>query len=356
MSWTLGQLALRFGCELRGDPDLAVERVGTLAGAGPGALGFLANPLYRPQLAQTRATAVVLDAASAAACPVAALVHSNPYATYARIAALLYPAPAAMGTDDPPQVAAGAVVDPSAQLGNGVRVAPHCVIGPQVLVGTASRIGPGCTLAAGVRLGAGCELRARVTLEAGVVLGERVLVHAGAVIGADGFGFARDRDGWVKVPQVGGVRIGDDVEIGANTTIDRGAIDDTVIGNGVKIDNQVQIGHNVVVGEHTVMAAFVGISGSTRIGRRCMIGGSTGFVGHQTICDDAAFTGDSMIVGDIDRPGIYSGGLPAQPARIWRRLAARFRQLDGMAGRLTRMEKAAGLKADTGQTQDTDDE
>jgi UDP-3-O-[3-hydroxymyristoyl] glucosamine N-acyltransferase len=145
----------------------------------------------------------------------------------------------------------------------------------------------------------------------------------------------------VKVPQMGGVSIGDDVEIGANTTIDRGAIDDTIIGNGVKIDNQVQIGHNVVIGEHTVMAAFVGVSGSTRIGRRCMIGGSTGFVGHLDICDDVAFTGDSMIARSIDKPGVYSGGLPAEPAAHWRRLAARFRQLDRLATRLARLERAA---------------
>lgn len=354
MVWTLGQLALRFGCELRGDPELRVDHVGTLAGAGPGALSFLANPLYRPQLAQTRASAVVLDAGSAASCPVAALVTGNPYATYARIAALLY-APADAGPQ-PGSIAPGAIVDPSAQLAAGVQVGPHAIIGPDCVLGEGVRIGPGCVLGSGVRIGALSELRARVTLEKGVQLGERVLIHSGAVLGADGFGFARDRDGWVKVPQVGSVRIGNDVEIGANTTIDRGAIEDTVIGDGVKIDNQVQIGHNVVVGEHTVMAAFVGISGSTRIGRRCMIGGSTGFVGHQTICDDAAFTGDSMIVGNIDKPGIYSGGLPAQPARLWRRLAARFGQLDTLAGRLARIERAAGLKGATTEPQEEADD
>ncbi len=354
MVWTLGQLALRFGCELRGDPDVQVQRVGTLSGAGPGDLSFLANALYRPQLAQTRAAAVVLDAGSAAGCPVPALVNSNPYATYARIATLLY-APAAAGPQ-PGSVAASAVVDPSARLGAGVQIGPHVVIGPGCELGQGTRIGPGCVLAANVRTGAHCELRSRVTLEAGVQLGDRVLIHAGTVIGADGFGFARDRDGWVKVPQVGAVRIGNDVEIGANTTIDRGAIEDTVIGDGVKIDNQVQVGHNVVIGEHTVMAAFVGISGSTRIGRRCMIGGSTGFVGHQTICDDAAFTGDSMIVGNIDKPGVYSGGLPAEPARVWRRLAARFRQLDRFAGRVSNLEKHAGLKPGQPQAQEADDE
>jgi UDP-3-O-[3-hydroxymyristoyl] glucosamine N-acyltransferase len=230
------------------------------------------------------------------------------------------------------------------------------VIGAGCELGEGTRVGPGCVLAPNVRIGSQGELRARVTIEQGVQIGDRVLVHSGAVIGADGFGFARDRDGWVKVPQVGGVRIGNDVEIGANTTIDRGAIEDTVIGDGVKIDNQVQIGHNVVVGEHTVMAAFVGVSGSTRIGRRCMVGGSTGFVGHLDICDDVAFTGDSMIARSIDKPGTYSGGLPAEPARVWRRLAARFRQLDRLAGRVSGLERRAGVKAGGQEPEEADDE
>ncbi len=354
MVWTLGQLALRFGCELRGDPAIEVDHVGTLAGAGPRALSFLANPLYRPQLGQTRAAVVVLDGKSAADCPVAALISSNPYATYARIATLLYtPATTAERAGS---IAVSAVVDSTVRFGAEVQIGPNVVIGPGCTLGDGVRIGAGCVLTANVHIGAHSELRSRVTLERDVTLGERVLIHPGAVLGADGFGFARDRDGWVKVPQVGGVRIGNDVEIGANTTIDRGAIEDTVIGDGVKIDNQVQIGHNVVIGEHTVMAAFVGISGSTRIGRRCMIGGSTGFVGHQTICDDAAFTGDSMIVGDVEQPGVYSGGLPAQPARLWRRLAARFRQLDTMAGRLATLERAAGVRNPAQESRETDDD
>jgi UDP-3-O-[3-hydroxymyristoyl] glucosamine N-acyltransferase len=177
-----------------------------------------------------------------------------------------------------------------------------------------------------------------------VTIGARALVYAGTVIGADGFGFARDGQGWTKVPQVGGVRIGDDVEIGANTTIDRGAIDDTVIGDGVKIDNQVQIAHNCVVGSHTVIAAFVGISGSTRIGKRCMIGGSTVFVGHLDICDDVAFTGNSMITRSISTPGVYSGGIPAEPARVWRRVVARFKRIDALAERVNRLERGSGAR------------
>jgi UDP-3-O-[3-hydroxymyristoyl] glucosamine N-acyltransferase len=177
-------------------------------------------------------------------------------------------------------------------------------------------------------------------------------VHAGAVLGADGFGFARDGEGWTKVPQLGGVSVGSDVEIGANTTIDRGAIDDTVIEDGVKIDNQVQIGHNVRVGAHTVIAACVGISGSTRIGRRCMIGGATGIVGHLDICDDVAFTGMSMIAQSISRPGIYSGGIPAEDARSWRRLVARLKRLDSYATRLRRVERASGIGTGSTDSQD----
>jgi UDP-3-O-[3-hydroxymyristoyl] glucosamine N-acyltransferase len=352
MSLTLGELALRFGCELRGDPDVRIDRVGTLAGAREGALSFFANTHYRADLASTRASGVVIDARNASACNASALIAANPYATYARMAALLHPAP-----KPPPVIAASAVVDASARIGQGVSIGPFAVIGANVELGDGCVVGPGCTLAGGVRLGAGTELRARVTLENGVRLGARVLIHSGSVLGADGFGFARDSDGWVKVPQVGSVQIGDDVEIGANTTIDRGAIDDTVIGNGCKIDNQVQIGHNVVVGDLTVMAAFVGISGSTRIGKRCMIGGSTGFVGHLDICDDVAFTGDSMIARSIDKPGVYSGGLPAEPANVWRRLAARFRQLETLSGRVTKLERAGGLAASRSEPiQDSQDD
>jgi UDP-3-O-[3-hydroxymyristoyl] glucosamine N-acyltransferase len=222
-------------------------------------------------------------------------------------------------------------------------VAATAVIGAGAQVGARSYIGPGCTLAAGAAVGSDCRLQARVTLERNVVLGDRVLVHAGAVLGADGFGFARDGAGWTKVPQLGGVRVGSDVEIGANSTIDRGAIDDTIIEDGVKIDNQVQIGHNVRIGAHTVIAACVGISGSTRIG-------------HLDICDDVAFTGMSMIAHSISKPGIYSGGIPAQDARSWRRLVARLKRLDSFATRLRRVERQGGIGSAATNQQDDNDE
>ncbi|MGH8253849.1 MAG: UDP-3-O-(3-hydroxymyristoyl)glucosamine N-acyltransferase [Steroidobacteraceae bacterium] len=334
MGMTLGELAVRFGCELRGDPAVLVERVGTLSGAGRGDLAFLANPQYRGQLKVTRASAVVLDAAAAAECPTAALVHSNPYATYARIATLLYPeAPTAPGNAAGVQIDASARVAASASIGAGTLVGPRCTIGERV------RIGAGCVLGADVRVGDDCRLHSRVTLESGTELGARVSLQSGVVVGSDGFGYARDGSSWTKVPQLGRVRIGADVEIGANTTIDRGAIDDTVIGAGVKLDNQIQVAHNVHIGEHTVIAACSGISGSTRIGARCMIAGMVGIVGHLDICDDVVVTGMTMVSHSISEPGVYSGGIPASPAALWRRVVGRLKRLDALAGRVTRLER-----------------
>ena len=341
MPLRLAELAVRFGCELRGDPEASVERVAPLQEATPGALAFLANPRYRRYLAGTRATAVVLEAAAAAECPVSALVARNPYATYARIAQLLHPPPAVTGGRHPRAIVEpGATVDATAWIGALAFVAEGAVIGPGVFVG------PGCIVQRDARIGADSRLVARVTVCEGVRIGRRAILHPGAVVGADGFGQAPDGGTYVKVPQVGSVVIGDDVEIGANTTIDRGAIGDTVIGDGVKIDNQVQIGHNVRVGEHTVIAGCAGISGSAVIGRRCMIGGMVGIVGHLEICDDVALTGRTMVSSSIRRPGVYSSALHADEARRFRRNAARFQQLDELARRVRRLEGAAGTQGD----------
>jgi len=340
MSIAVGELAVRFGCELVGDPDRRVQRVATLAAADPDSLAFLANPQYRRQLATTRAGVVVLDAASASLCPGAALISANPYATYARIAALLHPEPLAK-----PGVHPGACVDERASIAASASIGAQAVIGAHCRIGERVQIGAGCVLGEGVEIGADCLVHPRVTIERGVRLGVRVRVQSGAVIGSDGFGFARDAGGWVTVPQLGAVRIGDDVEIGANTTIDRGAIEDTVIGAGVKLDNHIQIAHNVQIGEHTVMAACSGISGSTRIGARCMIAGMVGIVGHLDICDDVIITGMSMVAHSIRTPGVYSGGIPAAPAALWRRLAARFKRSEALAQRVTRLERAAGMEA-----------
>ncbi|HSN71642.1 MAG TPA: UDP-3-O-(3-hydroxymyristoyl)glucosamine N-acyltransferase [Steroidobacteraceae bacterium] len=323
MGATLGELAVRFGCELRGDPDVRVTGVGTLEHARPDELAFLANPRYRRYLESTRAAAVVLAPEVASLCPVSALLARDPYATYARIAQTLYPVPEAPGGVHPSAVvASGARIDPLASVGALAVIEDGVVVGPRAFVG------PGCILQSGAQVGAHTRLVARVTLCHDVVLGERCTLHPGVVIGADGFGFAPDRGTWTKVPQIGTVRIGDDVEIGANTTIDRGAIEDTVIEEGVKLDNQIQIGHNVSIGAHTAIAACVGISGSAKIGRRCMIAGAVGIAGHLSICDDVVITGLSMVSSSINKPGVYSSGLPVQEAAVFRRNVARFRNLD----------------------------
>lgn len=333
----LAELAVRFGCELRGDPDAVVDRVAPLADAGPGALSFLANPQYRRHLPQTRATAVVLDASMAAACPVSALVARNPYATYARIAQLLYPvAPVAGGRHAAAIVDPGAEVDPSAWIGPGAYVARGARIGAR------ASIGPGSVVLEGAHVGDDTRLIARVSLCAGARVGRRCILHPGAVIGGDGFGHASDSDGYVRVPQVGTVVLGDDVDVGCNSTVDRGAIGDTVLADGVKIDNLVQIGHNVRIGEHTVIAACVGVSGSTTIGKRCMLGGMVGVAGHLVICDDVAVTGRTAIFKSIDRPGVYSGSLWADEAKHFHRNAARFNRLEELARRVRRLESGDG--------------
>jgi UDP-3-O-[3-hydroxymyristoyl] glucosamine N-acyltransferase len=345
---SLAELAVRFGCELRGDPEAQVERVATLANAGPGTLAFLANPRYRAQLTGTKATAVVLSPAVAADCPTAALLSDNPYGTYARIAALLHPPPPLRpGVHPSAQVASTARIDASAEIG------PLAVVGAEATIGARAYVGPHCVLEGGVTLAEDVRLIARVTLGVRVTVGARTVVQPGAVIGGDGFGFAPVAGGWLKVPQVGTVRLGADVEIGANTTIDRGAIEDTVIEDDAKLDNLIMIAHNVRIGAHTAIAACTGISGSTSIGRRCMIGGHCGFAGHISVADDVVITGYSMISRSIARAGVYSSGIPFEEARAWRRLVGRFKRLPQLEGRVRTLEQNAGLKP---QEPDGDDE
>jgi UDP-3-O-[3-hydroxymyristoyl] glucosamine N-acyltransferase len=340
MSLSLGELAVRFGCELRGDPALSVERVATLANADGRSLAFLANPRYRAQLAETRAAAVVLGKPDAAECHAALLLCVNPYATYARIATLLHPPPPlAPGVHPTALIAPSARIDPSAEVG------PYSSIAERVTVGARAFIGPYCQLATEVSLAADVRLVARVTLGPGVAIGARSVLQPGVVIGADGFGFAPEKGIWLKVPQVGSVRVGADVEIGANTTIDRGAIEDTVIEEGVKLDNLIMIAHNVRIGAHTAIAACTGISGSTSIGRRCMIGGMTGFAGHISIADDVVITAKSSVSHSITSAGVYSSTLPTEEAHTWRRLVARFKRSGLVEERLRRLERASGIKS-----------
>lgn len=336
MGVSLGLLAVRYGCELRGDPDRVVERVATLARADDRALTFLANTNYRGQLAGTRAGAVILAPGDAAACPVAALVTRDPYVVYARVAAELHPDPLpAPGVHPTAVVGSGAKVPASCEIGPGVVVGKDVVLGERVFLGPHTVIGDRATIGADSRLMPG------VTVYPDVRVGLRCVLHTGVVLGSDGFGFAREREGsYVKVPQLGSVSVGDDVEIGAHTTIDRGAIDDTIIGNGVKLDNQIQVAHNVHIGEHTVIAAQTGISGSTTIGARCTIGGKAGFAGHIVVADDVVIGGGTSVTGSIRSAGVYAGGgTPADQIQRWRKNMARFSQLDEMARRLRDLEK-----------------
>jgi UDP-3-O-[3-hydroxymyristoyl] glucosamine N-acyltransferase len=334
MGESLGDLATRFGCELIGDPASTITRVATLANAGPDALSFFSNPAYRSQLRRTTAGAVVLNADAADLCPVAALLAPDPYAVFARIAALLHP-PETFA----PGIHASAQIDPSATVSASAHVAANAVVERDATVGEHAVVGPNSVVGRRCRVGRGTRLEANVTLVQDVLIGERCIVHPGAVIGSDGFGNARGDTGWIKVPQVGGVRVGDDVEIGANTTVDRGAIEDTVIENGVRLDNLVQIAHNVRLGEHTAMASLSGISGSTVVGKRCMFGGQSGVVGHISICDDVVVGGATMISKDIREPGFYTGSFPAEKNRDWKRKVARFRRLDELAERLRKLER-----------------
>jgi UDP-3-O-[3-hydroxymyristoyl] glucosamine N-acyltransferase len=278
---------------------------------------------------------VILAPRDRDACPVASLVHPEPYLAYARIASSLHP---------PASTVAGvhttAVVAASARVAASAQVDAHAVIGSDCTIGDDAVIGAGAVLGINVSVGKGTRIGPRVALLDRVHIGARCIVHPGAVIGADGFGFAPDRGTWQKIPQVGGVVIGDDVEIGANTTVDRGAIDDTVIEDGVKLDNLVQIAHNVRIGAHTIMAAMSGVAGSTKLGRRCMIGGGVIMINSLTVCDDVMITFGSIVTRSVDKPGTYSGHLSAEEAGSWRKNAARFRKLDALADRLIKAERA----------------
>ena len=339
--WRLDALGAQLGLPFAGDPGTRVSRVADLAVAEADCLSFLGDPGYRKWLAETRAGVVILPEEAAAACPSAALISPNPYLSFARAARLLYPLAPLQGGIHP-----SAVVDPSAQVDPSAWIGPLSVVESEVWIGPRVFVGPGCILGEGVRIEADSRLVARVTLCPRTQVGKRALLHPGAVIGRSGFGFARDGERWVRIPQVGRAVLGDDVEVGANTTVDRGAIEDTVIGDGVKLDNQIQIGHNVRIGEHTAMAANTGISGSTRIGRNCTISGAVGMAGHLEIGDDVHFTGMAMVTRSFPEPGSYSSGIPAMPSAEWRRNVARFRHLDELARRLKQLEgRVASLSA-----------
>jgi UDP-3-O-[3-hydroxymyristoyl] glucosamine N-acyltransferase len=340
MRVTLGELAVRFGCELRGDPDVIVESVAPLSQAGARSVAFLANPKYVSQLAETRAGAVILDARAAPSCPVPTLVIDNPHATFARVATLLHPyQPLRQGVHPSAVVAPDAIVDPTAEIG------AHSVLGDGVRIGARCFVGPGCVIERGASIADDSRLVARVHVGERVVFGRRCIVQPGAVIGADGFGFAPEKGAWIKVPQLGSVEVGDDVEIGANTTIDRGALENTVIEEGVKLDNLIMIAHNCRIGAHSALAATVAIAGSTTIGKRCILGGRVGITGHVTLTDDVIVLGTSFISHSISKPGVYSSALPSEEAGTWRRIVGRIKRLDSTVKRLRDVEKHVGIGA-----------
>ncbi|MBX8550878.1 UDP-3-O-(3-hydroxymyristoyl)glucosamine N-acyltransferase [Pseudomonas cichorii] len=330
----LGQLAEYLGATLRGDQDKNITGLATLQEASPDQLSFLANPQYRKFLVDARAAAVLLKPADAEGYTGDALLVPDPYLAYARISHLFDPKPkAAAGVHATALIAEDAQVDPAASIGAYVVIESGARIGANVTVGAHCFIGARC------EIGEGGWLAPRVTLYHDVRIGKRVVIQSGAVLGGEGFGFANEKGVWQKIAQIGGVSIGDDVEIGVNTAIDRGALADTRIGNGVKLDNQIQIAHNVQIGDHTAMAACVGISGSTKIGKHCMLAGGVGLVGHIDICDGVFITGMTMVTHSITEPGSYSSGTAMQPAGEWRKSAARIRKLDDMARRLQKLEK-----------------
>ena len=321
---SLSEIAWHLGGEVIGDASVTVTGMATLDEAADGDLAFLANPRYRKRLAVTRATAVIVGQSDRDATALPRIVVANPYAGYARAVSLFHPPRPVR-----PGVHPSAVVDPAATLAATAEVGPLAYIAAGAVVGERAAIGPGCVVGERVRIGDDTRLAARVTIYDDCVIGARGILHAGSIVGADGFGMAPDGGRWLKIPQVGRVVIGDDVEIGANTAIDRGALGDTVIEEGVKIDNLVQIAHNCRIGAHTVIAGCTGVAGSTTIGRHCMIGGSAGVIGHLTLADRVTVTAMSFVTRSITEPGAtYSSGVPAGPHARWMRTLARLRRLD----------------------------
>ena len=336
-SLRLGDIAERFGLELRGDPDTLVCGVGTLAQASSEQLGFLANPRYRSQLASSSAAAVIvgrIDGEDLGEEGPALLVAADPYVAFARVAALFETRNEVAGGIHPT-----AVIDKTARIAPSASIGALCVIDANAVVEDNAIIGAQCHIGPDCVVGSGTRLMPRVTLVCRVHIGQRATVHSGAVLGADGFGLAFDNNHWIKVPQLGGVRIGDDCEIGANTTIDRGALEDTVLEEDVRLDNQIQIAHNVTIGAHTAIAGCAAIAGSTQVGRNCLIGGGAGIIGHLTIADRVTITAMSLVTHSIRESGEYSSGTPIQESKMWRRNAARFKHLDQLARQVSDIEK-----------------
>jgi len=331
---TAGELALELDLSLKGDAEVELRHVAILEKASEGDLSFLNTNKYLRFLDSTQASAVILSPKYAKRCLGTTILSDNPYASYAKAAQILFPKAVSM-----PGIHSTAVFGQACDVHESVMIGPQVVIGDRVVLSEGVVVGAGSVIENEVLLGAYTCLKPRVALMSGVRVGERCLIHPGVVVGADGFGFANDEGEWIKIPQVGGVRIGSDVEIGANTTIDRGAIEDTIIGNGVKLDNQIQIAHNVVIGDHTAMAGCSAVAGSTQIGKHCAIGGGAGILGHLHIADHVIITATSFITQNIEKSGTYSSGVPMDEISQWRKNYIRFRELDDTVRRLRKLEK-----------------
>lgn len=332
-SYTLADIAAQLGGDVLGDGQTRISQVATLASAGEGEIAFLANRKYRNQLQTTRAAAVILapDAAEGFSGP--RIVTSNPYAYYARVATLLNQTTASASGVHPSAVTESAIPD-------SVFVGPHVCIGKDVSIGEGSRIHAGCVIGDGVSIGEDSVLYPNVTIYHGCRIGQRAILHSGVVIGADGFGFAPDGKAWVKIPQIGSVVIGDDVEIGANTTIDRGALDDTTVGDGCKIDNLVMIGHNCNIGPYSVIAGCTGMAGSTTLGEHCILGGASMISGHLTLAPNTTISGATTVMRSIVEPGgVYASVFPLDSYEHWMRNASHIRRLAKLADRVAELEK-----------------
>lgn len=335
-AYSLAELAQHIGAELQGDASYEVSSLATLAKAKATDVAFLANPKYLTQLEATSAGAVILHPDVAAEIQVKTnyLLSRNPYLSYAKTAQMFNNA-----TVQAPGIHPTAVIDPSARLGANVAIGAHAVVSAGAVIGDDAVIGAHCFIGEGVHLGQASRLWPHVTLYYGVKVGQRCTLHSGSVIGADGFGWANEGGRWVKIPQLGSVIIGDQVEIGANTTIDRGALDDTIIGSGCIIDNLCMIGHNVVLGDNTALAGQVGIAGSTEIGKNCLVGGQAGIGGHLTIVDGVQFHGMSMVTKSVPKAGVYASGVPIMEQGTWAKTGVRYRQLPDLFSRVRTLEK-----------------
>jgi len=334
MADSLQQLADLVGGTLIGSPDAIISGVANIATATEGDITFLGNEKFHAHLAGTKASAVILKAEFVDDCPVNAIVVADPYLSYAKIATFL-----TRETNLPTGVHASAVVSESARIDASAWVGPNVVIEDDAIIAAGVRLEANAYVGRSVSIGKDTRINANVSIYYGTEIGARCLFHSGAVIGSDGFGLANDNGAWFKIPQLGRVIIGDDVEIGANSAIDRGAIDNTVIHDGVKIDNLVHVAHNVEIGDHTALAACVGISGSTKIGKHCTVGGGAGTTGHIEIADNVHLGGMAMVTKTIREAGAYSSGLPAEPAGKWRKNVVRFRQFEKIEKRLKTLEK-----------------